>query len=85
MRFLTPAILAALMIAGCACNRPQEKPAEPAPLLQDIPLIGKTFQPAPEPAATEAKPAAATEVPLLGDIPILGHLFKRAAEQPEKK
>src|SRR5688572_4942978 len=81
MRYFAPAMLTALLITGCACNQraEQEQPADAAPLLSDVPVLGESFKPAPE-ATPKTQEAASQGVPLLADIPILGHLFKRHPE-----
>ena len=83
MRYLVPAIFAALMITGCACNQRAEQTIEPepapkeVPLLAEVPVIGHTFK-----SRTATSEIATKEVPLLGNIPLIGHLFKRQAETP---
>lgn len=90
MRYLAPAILAALMLGGCACTghlseqqvapepAPEVKTEESVPLLEDIPILGPQFK------QREAK-AASSDVPLLRDIPILGKFFKLEEARPEEE
>jgi type II secretory pathway component HofQ len=83
MRYFAPAMLAALLVTGCACNQRQEQPAEPAPLLNDMPVLGQSLRAAPE-ATPKTQEAASQGVPLLADIPILGHLFKRQLDDEQR-
>jgi type II secretory pathway component GspD/PulD (secretin) len=83
MRYFAPAMLAAMLITGCACNQRQEQPAEPAPLLSDIPVLGQSFAAAPE-TTPKTQEAASQGVPLLADIPILGHLFRRQPDGEQR-
>ena len=95
MKYALPAIVAALLTAGCASTCPQvseakqapppqtEADAEGVPMLKDIPLLAHMFKHGTEKTVEVAEPNG---VPLLADIPILGHLFKRSdkpAETPE--